>query len=121
MARPFRKSHREDQGYPMPLTTVNYIWAVDVRNWDVGRVSVKRSGVWTTAVLTIERSADGITGQAIGAGLTLGPPGAGVLSLSVADAIDLQAVDYLIVRVSTVGASDEPIDVFVHGKATTPL
>lgn len=120
MARPFRKSHREDQGYPMPLTTANYIWAVDVRNWDTGRVSVKRSGVWTTAILTIERSTDGITGQAIGAGVTLGPPGSGVLSLST-DQLDLQAIDYLIVRVSTVGASDEPIDVFVHGKATSSL
>ncbi len=120
MARPFRKSHREDQGYPMPLTTINYVWAVDVRNWDGGRVTVRRTGVWTTAVLTVEQSADGINGQAIGSGVTIGPPGAGVLSLSTV-ALDFQMVDYVIIRVSTIGVSDEPIDVFVHGKATTPL
>lgn len=118
MARSFRRSHREDLGYPMSLTNVNYRWAVDVRSWDTVRVTIRRTGTWSTGVLTIESSADGVTGQAIGSGVTLGPPGSGVLSLTTVT-IDAQAIDYIIVRVSTAEAGVET-DVFVHGKATTP-
>lgn len=118
MARSFRKSHREDMGVAFPVGTRNYRWAVWVGDYDTARVTVRRFNAWSSGVITVEQSEDGINGQSIGSGITIGPPGSTVQSLTT-DALDVQSVSWLILRTSTEEAGVE-CDAIVHGKAITP-
>lgn len=119
MDRSFRKSHREELGIPFPLDTAGYRWAVKVSGYDSARVTVRRYGDWTTGQITIKQSEDGVNGQTIGAGLTIGPPASGVLSIT-SDEINVQNMEYLILTVGTAEAGVS-CDAIVHGRRTTPL
>lgn len=100
-------SYRQDKGTAFDLSTTSE-WVVPMNGDNVATVIAKRFGPWSTAVMTVRKSLDGVNPIALSTATTIGPPsGATVFAVGMSPSNDINVggFNFLHVRVTTTEAS----------------
>lgn len=97
-------SYREDKGIAFDLSTAATQWVVRVPKGETITVVATRFGTWSSGIITIKKSIDGVNPVALSPAVTLGPPGSSTVLAVATDKI-LGDFDYLHLYPSTTEAS----------------
>lgn len=80
-----RANYRNEKGVAFDLSTAASKWVVAIPGDNLVTVQAKRFGLWSSGIIKIERSLDGVNPVPLDTPVTLGPPsGATVFSIATA-------------------------------------
>ena len=101
------------------LNYTNNVWAVDVAKYSTATVQAEAVTTWTTAIITVQRSDDGINGYGLETALTIGPAST-VVPPGMSTVIDVTGFKFLLLKLTTINGSAVYANLTVNRKAANP-